>query len=332
MLFRSISRAYGQRTVPGSRKDRSGKRWFSEPSNNELGVSTTVNMTIILPTTPEVGFVCDELEMAIKRFLDARSSLPPLGRYESQVEAINLFYLALRDIEGVYTLARSDLILIPPAMASARAGFEAAVKAMWMVDADDPFECEGRWLAHLKAEERFHSRIAARYSEIAKDARHARERVKSIASFSQAVQEKLPPGITVLNGNPSVDKMLEATGVDHQYAAYIYLSQFAHAEHAATWLYRARGLGVEMLLGDFTKPSDWHVPLGVAWFALVHSGRVLLKRLGGDPDLFIRKDHEERIVKVINNIGSNDSAQESSQRDRPTSRSRRRGQGFGSRP
>jgi hypothetical protein len=266
-------------------------------------------MTVILPTTPEVGLVCDELEKAIGSFLNARSTLPPLGRYESQVEALNLFYLALRDIEGVVTLARADLVSIPPAIASARAGFEASVKAIWMVDADDPYECEGRWLAHLKAEERFQNRIAARYDEIGKDAGSARKQAETIASFSQAVKKRLPPKITVLNGNPSVDKMLESTGVDHLYAAYIYLSQFAHAEHAATWLYRARGLGVEKLLGDFTKPADWHVPLGVAWFSLTHIGRLLLKRLGGNPDLFIHKEHEERVVQVIEHIGLTDLAQ-----------------------
>jgi hypothetical protein len=127
-------------------------------------------MTVILPTTPEVELVCDELEKGIGSFLNSRSTVPLLGRYESQVEALNLFYLALRDIEGVVALARTDLVLIPPALASARAGFEAAVKSLWMVDAYDPFECDSRWLAHLKAEERFHNRIAARFDEIGKDA------------------------------------------------------------------------------------------------------------------------------------------------------------------
>jgi hypothetical protein len=279
------------------------RRWFAEPDNNKFILFIMAKMTVVIPTTPEVALVCDELEKGIGRFLDSRSTLPPLGRYESQVEALNLFYLALRDIEGVVALARTDLVLIPPALASARAGFEAAVKAMWMVDADDPFECEGRWLAHLKAEERFHNRIAARFDEIGKDAGPTRKLAESIASFSQAVQEILPSGIPVLNGNPSVDKMLESAGVDHLYATYIYLSQFAHAEHAATWLYRSRGLGVEKVVGDFTKPADWHVPLGVAWFSLVHIGRVLLTRLGGDTDLFIHKEYEEHVVRIIEQIG-----------------------------
>jgi hypothetical protein len=136
-------------------------------------------MTVILPTTPEVGLVCDELEKAIGSFLNARSTLPPLGRYESQVEALNLFYLALRDIEGVVTLARADLVSIPPAIASARAGFEASVKAIWMVDADDPYECEGRWLAHLKA-------VAARKDDAPAAGQAAITNIAAVTPFSGA--------------------------------------------------------------------------------------------------------------------------------------------------
>lgn len=37
-----ISLAYGQSTVPGSRKDQGGKRWSSEPSNKELGIGKPI--------------------------------------------------------------------------------------------------------------------------------------------------------------------------------------------------------------------------------------------------------------------------------------------------
>ena len=119
-------------------------------------------MATILPITREVEVACEELDRAIGLFLEARKTLPPLGRYESEIEAVNLFALAIRDIEGVVALAREDLVLLPPAMAAARAAFEAAVKGAWIVDVDDPFEREVRWLAHLKAEERFYERVAKR--------------------------------------------------------------------------------------------------------------------------------------------------------------------------
>jgi hypothetical protein len=93
----------------------------------------------ILPTTFEVGAACRELDSAIRRFLAARRTLPALGKYESEIEALNLFYLTLRDVEGVIELGRADLVLLPPAMAAARAAFECGVKSAWLVDADGGF-------------------------------------------------------------------------------------------------------------------------------------------------------------------------------------------------
>ena len=65
----------------------------------------------IVPMTAAVQEACKELEAAVGLFLDARRTLPALGRYESEVEALNLFYLAIRNIEGVIALARADLVL-----------------------------------------------------------------------------------------------------------------------------------------------------------------------------------------------------------------------------
>jgi hypothetical protein len=109
----------------------------------------------IQPITAPLARVCVLLDDLLGQFITAcRESLPPLGKYEAEVEALNLFKLAIRNIEGVIALARTDLVLLPPAIASARAGFEAAVKAAWLIDADDPFDREARWIVHLASEER----------------------------------------------------------------------------------------------------------------------------------------------------------------------------------
>jgi hypothetical protein len=92
------------------------------------------------------------------------------GKYEADIEAWLLFNLAIRHTEGVIALARHDLILLPPAQMAARAGFEAAVKAAWLVDADDPFDREARWLAHLSFQERYLSRSANELSEAEQNA------------------------------------------------------------------------------------------------------------------------------------------------------------------
>ena len=61
------------------------------------------------------------------------------------------------ECRGVITLARTDLVLLPPAQVAARAAFEASVRAAWLVHAADPFErengpeAEGRSVQRLRA-------------------------------------------------------------------------------------------------------------------------------------------------------------------------------------
>jgi len=102
------------------------------------------------------------MDGAIQAFLTRRKSLPPLGRWEADIEANNLFNLAIRHIESIVELARRDLVLLPSANVLARAVFETSVKAAWMVQPDDPFQRELRWLAHLQEEVRMHDRLVSR--------------------------------------------------------------------------------------------------------------------------------------------------------------------------
>jgi hypothetical protein len=83
-----------------------------------------------------------------------------VGKFESDVEALLLFNLVIRDIEAILTLARTDLVLLPSANVLARAVFEIALKAAWIVQPDDPFDREVRWLAHLAEEERLHKALS----------------------------------------------------------------------------------------------------------------------------------------------------------------------------
>ena len=259
-------------------------------------------MGVILPTTPAVDAACKELETAVGRFLDARRTLPVLGKYESELEALNLFYLALRDVEGVITLGRSDLVLLPPAVAAARAAFESGVKSAWLVDADDHYGREVRWLAHLAGEERLYKRLGQRLAELGENSGTANEREESINRFRTAVAQKLPDKFKELSRFPSFDQMLTSIGGQNLYAVYVHLSQFMHGEHAATWLYRSGGLGTEKRLGEFIQPAHWYLPLRVSWLSLVHPGRLLISRLGGDPEVFMNRWQETGGISAIERV------------------------------
>jgi len=259
-----------------------------------------------LPITVTIENACRQLDDAVKLFLDSRTTLPPLGRYESEVEALNLFNIAIREIEGVITLARADLVLIPAAFAASRAAFEVAVKAAWLVDSDDPYSREVRWLTHLRGEERYCQRVAQRLEDLGKDAQAFRLRADRLQSFRQAVAKALPAGYQELPGSPAFEDMLKSLGGNEVYAFYIHASQFIHGEHAGTWLYRTGGLGTEKRSGEFVRPADWSAPLRLSWLSLVRPGRVLLSRLGGKPEMFATASLESQVNAAIERVASED--------------------------
>ena len=239
-----------------------------------------------------------------------------LRKYEAGKEARNLFNLAIRHIDGVIALARHDLVLLPPALMAARAGFEAAIRPVWLVDADDPFDPEARWLVHLASEERYLWRSANELSERAQNvtvphhlkevwltrADQLRKNEASVRDFRVKVAEMLPRHIVRLKGMPNFKDMLASVG-GKLYSLYVGLSQSAHAEHHATWLYRTGGLGIEKRTGEFVKPSDWGLPLRTCFLNFTHPCRVFFARLGGNPDGFLDADTHQMVEDVIEAIG-----------------------------
>lgn len=98
----------------------------------------------ILPPSNSILRVCDALDGAIKRFLQEKARLVVTGYYEAEVEALLIFNLGIRHVEGVITLARSDLVLLPATYHLARAAFECCVRAAWLINEENPMKCEAR--------------------------------------------------------------------------------------------------------------------------------------------------------------------------------------------
>jgi hypothetical protein len=167
---------------------------------------------ISMPPTPGILRMADLIEQAIGRFLEARGTIPPLGKFESDDEAILLFNLVIRDIEAILTLARTDLVLLPAANVLARAVFEIALKAAWIVQPDDPFDREVRWLAHLAEEERMLKANGEAAAKRGGDPASFEECHRQIRDFRMGVARALPTGYSELPGNTGVDKMLENLG------------------------------------------------------------------------------------------------------------------------
>jgi hypothetical protein len=149
------------------------------------------NQTIIA-ITDNIAAKCDQLDQIVQDFLVARNALGGSYRqYEAHTEALNLFNLTIRNVEGAITLARENLVLLPPAQLAARAAFESSVRAAWIVNVADPFERETRWLAHLKTEEEYLRRIIRELVLIGADPTLNQNRLSSIQNFRQAVSTAL---------------------------------------------------------------------------------------------------------------------------------------------
>lgn len=256
---------------------------------------------IVLQPTKEICDASKLLNEVINRFLNARSTLPELGRYESEIESINLMNLIIRNVEGVSLLAQNDLVLFPAAMTLARTAFETAIRLLWIIAPDEPFQREVRWLAHLKGEENFYERFAKRISELGVSNFEILKTRQQISNFREGVENLLPENYPPLNQIPDLAAMMKSLKKDEKYLAYIVLSQFAHGCHNATGLFR-KNLGNKKEFGEFIKPDDWRFPLSICWFSLHSAGCQILNKLGGNSEKFLNEDFAIKVQKVIDAI------------------------------
>jgi hypothetical protein len=280
-----------------------------------------INMVhVVAQPTSGIIEICDLMDQLIGKFLNYRNSPGPTGKYESEVEAINLSNLAVRHADGVLTLARTDLVLLPPALAAARACLEAAVKAAWLVDADNPYEREARWLTHFASEERYLQRTSDRLEKAGQDVTKSREREKMLREFRLSVTAMMPKNIKIPEGNPPFDSMLSSLGGSVLYPLYITLSQFTHAEHNATWIYRKSGIGNRKKIGEFIEPGHWYIPLRACLMSLWTPGHILASRIGSQVRSPFTDQRKDEIESKLDKLNRNSSRLER-QKDSPDSRS-----------
>lgn len=258
---------------------------------------------IILAPTPEIRAACDLIDDAISRFLSARGrtldGYAELGRYEADRAALPLFNVAIRSVEGVLALARTDLVLFPAAMMAARGAFETSLKAAWLVDCDAHFDRERRWLQLLESEERMEARLAGHLEKAGQDGSDRLKRRDELRAFRLEVERRFPDGYAALKGAPSVEQMMETLHDPQLYVAYIYLSQFLHGERAAASYYAP----TDQPRRDAVSANDWSFPLKVVWLAFFRGARKLLVRFGGDPDSFMSEGEEIEVRNALAMIG-----------------------------
>lgn len=192
--------------------------------------------SIVIPPTMEVKHAASMLYQTVPRFSKALRGGLPIGKWESETEAYVKMLLVLRHVESLSILARTDLVLLPAAVVIARAAFETATGVLWMLDPEDPFEREVRWLAQLAEEEEYYERLFKKSSELGGPLEDVETRRKVIGKFRTDVEGALPDGYETLKRVPNFAQMLGTLGLERQYLLYMDSSQFTHGTQVATGL------------------------------------------------------------------------------------------------
>ena len=210
----------------------------------------------ILPPDDSIIVAADLPDEAISEYY--RRFPGPVGKFEAGVEASLLVTLIIRHTEGVTELARGDLVLIPAGMVLGRAAFEAAIRALWLLQPDDPHEREVRWLAHYRDGERFYTAQSVATSDLT-EAIQARDIAGRLRDFRLGVErafDSLPTPYAQLTRLPSLRDMVGSLSMPEAYMRYRTFSQYVHATYVASDLYR-RSLGAAQRVHEAAEPHRY---------------------------------------------------------------------------
>ena len=211
-------------------------------------------------------------ELATRVRRSAHQARARMGRWESDDEAFNLLLLSASFSLASAKLAKSSASFLPSAHLNARGGMEAGARALWLLQPEEYFTREARWVVHLESEADIRERLGRHSAQEAVNA-------SAVRAFASAVRARLPDGTPVPKALPKFDKLLDAVGLPEKYIAYAVLSQSAHGTHYGAGLFR-KHLGNQKDFGEFIATTDWWLPLSVQWWFLAVPAERLAERCG----------------------------------------------------
>jgi hypothetical protein len=229
---------------------------------------------IVRPPCTELLTVTEILDQVIAQYLTALRGAAAIGRWEAPQEGFALASLLIRNVEAVIGMARNDEVLVTAAWSNARVAFELSARIVWMLQPDDRYEAECRWLAFLGAYETTEWRIAREAP--ADSDRHAK-RAESIRALRMGIISALPSSYRQAR-MPNFREILKTLNSPEMYQFYQEGSQYVHGGMDASAKYRT--LGTESILGEFTSTVDWILPMRLCWLSLREATRFVLERLG----------------------------------------------------
>src|SRR5690242_19547695 len=107
-------------------------------------------MTIVLEPTRELRRLATRIDFALGQYLTARGNCALTSVFEAPRHGWTLSNLALRHAEATLVLAKTDMALAPTGWVAARAATETAAKCLWLLQPEDEWQREARWIALLR--------------------------------------------------------------------------------------------------------------------------------------------------------------------------------------
>ncbi|TDK25843.1 hypothetical protein E2F48_11515 [Arthrobacter crusticola] len=241
-------------------------------------------MTTVQEPSRELRRLATRIDYGLGRYLAERGSWALTSEWEAPRYGWSLSNLALRHAEATLTLARTDMVLAPSAWVTARAATEAAARCLWLLQPEDEWEREARWLALL------HEGVRLGDRKETKDVPTLAAQSKRMKEFAEAVAAKLPEGMAV-PGMDSIQSILAAEG-EGLALFYVMASQYTHATEHATRFWRVN-LGIDASHGEFVGAKDWLQPLWMSYLSFRVTALRLIELKGEDPSAVLGlADHQ----------------------------------------
>jgi hypothetical protein len=223
-----------------------------------------------------------------------------MGKWESEVEALNLLLLASNHALAASQLAVASTSFLPAARVLSRSCMESAARALWLLHPSDPFLREARWVVHVEAEADARERLAKALGQ--QSSSRTDDAAATVREFAASVRRLLPDTCAIPKSLPTFRDVLASVGCPEKYLAYILFSDTTHGSHWAASVYRQH-LGRMKEFGEFIAAGDWWAPLSTNWWFLATGIGSLADRCKIDPNLLIPHALQNAFVEAQRRLG-----------------------------
>lgn len=224
----------------------------------------------------EIINIAKLVDDGISNFLNKTNPLR-FERYDSIVESKLILNLCISHLESINELAKKNLSFLPSAMVLSRSVFESSIKVVWMMYPPNIYECENRYLSHLRDYEDWLEKQIKFFNSQKWDSSKYVEEKRIISGFRKYIEDLLASKGYKIQPSKSLREVLKSLNYERKYLNYRVLSGYTHGGYYATFTYR-KNLGTKMITGEFIDIDDWKFLYFTSWPAFEIASELFLEK------------------------------------------------------